>query len=169
MKSTQKIVEEQVQRWQLSRKEKVVDVPGRSVITVSREPGSGGRLIAAQLAEELGFDIFHQEVIHQMAESAKLNSRLFETVDEKGMSVIEEAISAAILEHHIWPDEYLKHLMKVLGVIGKHGRAVVVGRGTNFILPADKCLRVRVIAAMGVRVRRLCKEFGLSPKRPSDG
>ena len=52
--------------------------------------------------------------------------------------------------------------MKIVGVIGEHGRSVIVGRGGNFILPKDRCLRVRIVAPLAVRVKRVCKEFGLS-------
>lgn len=162
MKSVQQIVEEQVHRWQLLGKEKKEQPAELPVVTISREPGSGGRIIAANLAEKLDFDVFHQEVLHQMAKSAKVGSRLLETLDEKGLNLLEEAISAVVHEHHLWPDEYLKHLMKIIGVIGEHGRAVVVGRGANFILPRDRCFRVRVIAAMAIRVERMCKQFDLS-------
>jgi cytidylate kinase len=156
------MVEEQVQRWQLLNKEKREPVKGISVVTISREPGSGGRIVAAKLAQSLEFDLFRQEVIHQMAESANVNKRLLETLDEKGINLLEETVSSVINEHHLWPDEYLKHLMKAIGVIGEHGRAVIVGRGANFILPPENCFRVRVIAPMVIRVNRLSKEFNLS-------
>lgn len=162
MKSIQQIIEEQVQRWQALTQEKKVQPVKRSVISISREPGSGGRIIATDLANKLGFDLFHQEVLHQMAQSANVNTRLLETLDEKGLNLLEETISSVINEHHLWPDEYLKHLMKVIGVVGEHGRSVLVGRGGNFILQKERCLRVRVVAPLPIRVKRVCKEFGLS-------
>lgn len=161
MRTTQQIVEEQVQRWQLLNTEKREPVKGIDVIAISREPGSGGRIIAVKLSEILGFDLFHQEVIHQMSESANVNKRLLETLDEKGLNLLEETVSSVINEHHLWPDEYLKHLMKTVGVICEHGRAVIVGRGANFILPRERCLRVRVIAPMAIRLKRICREYDL--------
>lgn len=164
MKSIQQIIEEQVQRWRVSTLEKQVKPAKRCVISISREPGSGGRIIAAELANKLRFDLFHQEVLHQMAQSANVDTRLVETLDEKGLNLLEETISSVVNEHHLWPDEYLKHLMKVVGVIAEHGCCVLVGRGANFILPKERCLRVRVVAPLQVRVKRVCKEFGLSPE-----
>ena len=160
-RSVQKIVEEQVQRWTLLSKEKKKEET-LPVITVSREPGSGGRLVAKGVAERLGFDLFHQEVIHEMAKSAQVSNRLVETLDEKGISMIEDWISAAISERHLWPDEYLKHLLNVIGAIAGHGRAVLVGRGANFLIPADKRFRVRIIAPREVRIKHMMREFKLS-------
>ena len=33
--------------------------------------------------------------------------------------------------------------MKVIGTIGEHGQAVIVGRGANFVLAAETCFRIR--------------------------
>jgi len=162
-RSIQQIIEEQVKRWEAMKpKEKEIDERGVSVITVSREPGSGGKLIAKGIAEKLGFDLFHQEVIHEMAESAQAKTMLLETLDEKGLSVLDDLVSAIVYERHLWPDEYLKHLMKVVGTIGKHGRAVVVGRGANFILSKGKIFRVRIIAPLDLRIKNVIREHGTS-------
>ena len=71
-------------------------------------------------------------------------------------------ISSLVYERHLWPDEYLQHLMKVIGTIGKHGRAVIVGRGAQFVLPPVDNLRVRVIAPMRKRIRNAVAELGVS-------
>jgi cytidylate kinase len=118
--------------------------------------------LAERLAEKLGYDLFHQEVIHNMAESARTSVQLLETLDEKGVSVLEEWISSLVDNRHLWPDQYLQHLMKIIGTIGKHGQAVIIGRGANFVLPPDKRLSVRVIAPMDARVRNVSQELGIT-------
>jgi cytidylate kinase len=163
MKSIPRITEEQVQRWQIMRKEEKEEKRGISIITVSREPGSGGRIIASRLAEKLGIDIFHQEVINEMAKSADVSEKLVETLDERGLSILEDWISSLVHERHLWPDRYMQHLMKVVGTIGKHGRAVVVGRGANFILPPEKRFAVRIVADQTWRIQNVAKEFDITP------
>jgi cytidylate kinase len=159
-RSIHQIVEEQVRKWQIMHSERV-EKPKFPVITVSREPGSGGKLVAAGIAEKLGLDLFHQEVIHEMARSTQAETRILETLDEKRLSVLEDWISSLVHKRHIWPDEYLQHLMKVIGTIGKHGKAVIVGRGANFILPPEKRFRVRVIAPLKDRVNNVVREFNV--------
>lgn len=44
--------------------------------------------------------------------------------------------------------------MKVITTIGKHCRAVIVGRGANFILPSEGTFRVRVLADLGIRAKK---------------
>ncbi len=162
MKTIPRIIEEQVHRWQITQKKKVPEQEGVSIVTLSREPGSGGRIVASRLAEKLGIDIFHQEVIHEIARSADVSATVLETLDERGLSTLEHWISSLVHERHLWPDRYMQHLMKVIGTIGKHGRAVIVGRGANFVLPAEKRFAVRIVAPQAWRIENVSKEFDIS-------
>lgn len=159
-RSIEKIVDDQVLQWQKisSRKEP----GGISVITISREYGGGGIIIASQLAKKLGYSLFHQEIIEKIANSAKISKRIITTLDEKKRSLLEESISAVISERHLWPDEFLKHLLKVIGTIGRHGRAVIVGRGANVILPLEKILRIRIICPLPHRIKNIARRLNIS-------
>ena len=164
MKSIQRLIEEQVNRWQIMQKEQKEEKEGVSIITVSREPGSGGRIVAGKLAEKLGIDIFHQEVINEIAKRADVSEKLLETLDERGFSILEDWISSLVYDRHLWPDEYMQHLMKVVGTIGKHGRAVIVGRGANFVLPPEKRFSVRIVAPQSWRIQNVSKEYDITPE-----
>lgn len=161
-RTIQQIVEEQVQKWNYERREPEPEDKPKLVVTISREPGSGGKLIAAGIAEQLNFDLFHQEVIHEMARSAQVSRQLLESLDEKGLSFLEDWIASLIHRNHLWPDEYLQHLLKVITAIGKHGHAVLVGRGANFILPQENIFRLRVIAPRSFRTEKVAEEYGVS-------
>lgn len=162
IRSIHQIIDEQVKKWEMMRKEKKKKEDGIPVITISREPGSGGRIVAEGIAERLGLDLFHREIIHEMAESADISTRVLETLDEKGLTVVEDWISELVYERHLWPDQYLKHLMKVIGAIGEHGRAVIVGRGASFILPPEGRFSVRIVAPLEVRVQNVARNFDVS-------
>jgi cytidylate kinase len=161
-RSIQQIIEEQMRRWQLMKTEKVKAKRGVSVITISREPGSGGRVVAKKLAEKLGFEVFHQEVLHEIAKRADVSEKLLGTLDEKGLTVLEDCISSMVYDRHLWPDEYLKHLMKVIGGIGEHGCAIIVGRGANFVIPPQNRLRLRIVAPQKVRIANVAHAFDIT-------
>lgn len=160
-RSVEKIIEEHVQRWQIlqSKKPEEKIFP---VITISREAGSNGRTIAEKLSEKYDLALFHQEVVHEMAQNAQVSVKLLEQLDEKAQNVLDEWIASLVDSEHLWPDRYLRHLMKIIGTIGKNGRAVIVGRGANFVLQPEKRFRVRVLAPMNVRVDNIAKAFGTS-------
>jgi cytidylate kinase len=161
-RSIEKIVDDQVLQWNRFKAEAKDVRSGIRVITISRESGSGGTVLAEKLARELAFDLFHREVIQEMAESANISTRIIESLDEKRLSMLDDSIAAIIRDRHLWPDQFLKHLMKVVGTIGKHGRAVIVGRGAHFILPHDENLRVRVIAPLAMRIRNVAQKLDIS-------
>ena len=161
-RSIEQIIEEQMQRWQLMKSKKVKEKQGFSTITISREPGSGGRVVAKKLAAKLDFKVFHQEVLLEIAKRADVSDKLLATLDEKGLTVLEDCISALVYDRHLWPDEYLKHLMKVIGAIGEHGRAIIVGRGANFVVPPQNRLRLRIVAPQNVRIANVARVFDVT-------
>lgn len=162
VRSMEQLIEEQVHRWRLMHVEKKAEKEVLPVVTISREPGSGGRIVAQKLAVKLDVEVFHQEVLHEMAKRADISKQMLATMDERGLSILEDWISSLVYDRHIWPDEYLGHLMNVIGTIGKHGRAVVVGRGANFILAPEQRFRVRITAPRRFRIRKVAQEFNLS-------
>jgi len=161
-RSMEQIIEEQVQRWQLSHRQTPREEQGFRVFTVSREPGSGGRLVAQRVAKILGFDCFHQELIQAMAASAQVEARVLETLDEKGVNTLEHWIASLADRRHLWPDQHLNHLMRVMGAVSRHGKAVIVGRGSNFAVPPAHRLRIRVVAPLEERISRVSETFGVS-------
>jgi cytidylate kinase len=160
-RSIHQLIDEQVRKWNLTQASKKEAPPPRPVITLSREPGSGGRLVAQGVAERLGLDLFHKEVLHAMASSAKVSTQVLATLDERGLNTLEDLMATLVNERHLWPDEYAHHLIKVVGAIGRHGNAILVGRGANFILPADRRFRIRVIAPLEFRVQSVAHTYDI--------
>lgn len=158
-RSIEQMIEEQVRKWQFDRTRPKTEIPFKPIVTISREPGSGGNVIGERLARRLDLALFHQEVIHAMAKSAKVSAQLLESLDEKGLSVLEDWMAYLVDSRHMWPDQYIKHLMKVIGAIGRLGGAVLIGRGANFILPPERRFSLRVIAPMEVRVANVARTY----------
>jgi cytidylate kinase len=161
MRAIHQLIEEQVRRWEILKTKSAEEKP-LPVITLSREPGSGGKFVAKSVADRLGLDYFHQELINAMAQNADTSTRVIRTLDERGVSMIEDWVSAAVSDRHLWPDEVSRVLMQVIGTIARHGKAIIVGRGANFVLPPEKCFRVRIVAPMSMRVNRVAEIHGIT-------
>ncbi len=151
-----RLVEYQLGKWQAEKREKGPN------ITISRETGSGGSEIARILARDLDMDLMGGQIISKVAESARMSSKVVETLDEKAMSNLDSWINSLFTSRHLWPDVYLRHLTKVIAAIGEHGNAVIVGRGAHFILAAESAFRIRFISPMEIRVRRIMRDRGIS-------
>jgi len=161
-KSIHKIIDEQIKRWEMGKKEEKPIQETINVISISRESGSQGHEVAKKLCKETGFDLFHNEILEAMIEASKNSRVLLETLDEKGMNIVDDIVSNFVNEHHLWPDEYSKLLFKILSTIGKHGKAVILGRGANCVLHKQNVLRVRVVAPMIIRRETIQKAHDLN-------
>jgi cytidylate kinase len=161
--SVEEFVRDQVEKWQkiytAGGKQKKAQIP---VITLCMEPGSGGCIIASQIAERLGFDFFHRDIIHKISESARISETVIESLEKERLSGVKDFISSLVKDQYIHPDIYLEHVMRVIGTIGKHGHAVVVGRGANFIIPPKDRFAVRVIAPLDKRIENVAHRFNVT-------
>ena len=161
-KSIHKMIDERIKRWELEKREDKPLQETINVITISRESGSRGYDVAKKLCRETGLDLFHHEIVDAMVETSKSSRVFLETLDERGMNVVDDIVSNFVSEHHLWPDEYSKLLFKILTTIGKHGNAVVLGRGANCVLHKQNALRVRLVAPMIVRRDYIQKSLDLN-------
>ena len=161
--SIDQFVKQQVKKWEgqfTDKKDKAVKrIP---VITISMEPGSGGSIIAQRVAERLGFDWFHRDIVEKIAKTAKIRSAVVNSLEKERLSGVKDFISSLMEDYYIHPDTYLRHLLVVINTIAKHGRAVIVGRGANFILPAEDIFAVRVIAPTEKRIREVALTHNVS-------
>ncbi|MCK5541865.1 MAG: cytidylate kinase-like family protein [Desulfobacterales bacterium] len=150
-KSIHKLIDEQIKRWELGKKEEKPISEVINVVTISRESGSQGLEVAKKLVRETGFDLFHNEILEAMVETSKNSRALLETLDERGMNIVDDIVSNFVNEHHLWPDEYSKLLFRILTTIGKHGNAIILGRGANCVLHRMNVLKVRIVAPPSAR------------------
>ena len=153
-------VTEQIEKMTRARKQRLEGKKTFApVITVSIQPGSGGRIIAERLAERLGFDFFNREIIQEVAESVKISPEVIEKIEKERLSGVEDLIASFVRDRYLWPGMYLEHLEKIVHAIGDTGKAVIVGRGANFILPSEKRFSIRILAPLDVRVKNIVAAY----------
>jgi len=152
-----KIVQEQLEKWQREKKQ-----VNEFTVTISRQAGAGGSEIARILAKKTGMDLMAGQIIQHVAESSKMSTKVVETLDEKAMTTMESWVNSMFVSRHLWPSDYLKHLTRVIGTIGRHGNAIIVGRGAGYILPPETTFRIKVIAPLEYRIESMMRIRNLS-------
>ncbi|NQU14722.1 MAG: cytidylate kinase-like family protein [Desulfobacteraceae bacterium] len=162
----EEIVRKQVEKWEKSQ----IEEEGQrlSVITVSVLPGSGGKVIAKQIADKLGFDLFDKAIIEVIAERAHISAATVEKAEKRRLSGFEDFFASIIDDHYLYPGAYLRHLIKVIQAISLYGRAVIVGRGASFILPPEERFSIRIIAPEDVRIQNIARAFDV-PEEEAKG
>ena len=135
-----------------SRLKESASVP---VITLCTEPGSGGRLIADELAKRLNFKLFDKNILVSMANTAAVESQSLDTIEQERPSGVQDFITALVDKNYVYTGDYVSFLKQQVEIIGKIGHSVIVGRGANFILPPKDRFSVRVIAPLDIRIRNI--------------
>ncbi len=157
--------------WDIKHRLEELMRPGRCIeegvaygpcLLVSRECGSGGGKVARQVAERLGWQVFDREVLDEIAQLAHVRVQLLDTVGERTREMWGDSWRPELEAEDIGYEMYLRYLRQVILTLGHHGDAVIVGRGAQYFLPSRCSLRVRVVAPLEMRVRRVAEAEGLS-------
>jgi cytidylate kinase len=85
-------------------------------------------------------------------------------LDERDRATIQDAVARLLNPQPIETAGYLAHLHQILLTLGHQGNVVIVGRGAEYVLPSQFGLRVRLVAPVDVRVRRIASEEDSSLK-----
>lgn len=130
-------------------------------LLVSRECGSGGGLIARRAGELLGWNVFDDRIVDEIARSAHVHQRLVQSIDERVHSRWESAWRE-LMPDDLADEKYLRHLSEVVLALGHHGNVVIVGRGAQYFLPSQCAVRMRVVAPLEMRTKRMAERQKLT-------
>jgi cytidylate kinase len=171
MTSIEAIIDRQLRRWELESNIRAAELTSNEirqrhqpVITISRQRGSGGTLIARKLADRFNYTLLHKDVIDRMVESTGYKRRLIESLDEHSHSQMEMWFEAMVGGKYVDGSDYIKHLLEIIYSISRLGGVVVIGRGANFIVGQELGFHIRVVAPRDVRIRKLMEYESLSEK-----
>jgi cytidylate kinase len=157
------IVEEQAHRWAIRREEGRHE-KWQPIVTVARLHGARGDTLARRVADDLGFGLFDQELLHRIAESAQLSERVVSALDEKDRELLASWLAGFASRTYLTPVGYRYHLAQVIGAIAHQGGAVIVGRGAHLILGQGAALRVLAVAPLEERIRTVMEDEHLGER-----
>ena len=161
MTSIEAIINRQLKRWELEQRagEHETPAPPRPapIVTVSRETGSRGSYFGSRLAQRLGYQRLHREVIDAICESSGYRKRIVEALDEKVRTEMEAVVESLFTGQMIDHSDYIRHLARVLLSMAELGGVVVMGRGANFILGPRRGFHIRVVCPREKRIENLIK------------
>lgn len=147
------------------------------VITISRQFGSGARLLGKMIAGELGYIFADSEVIEKIAEAANVSPHWVETVEREAggklSRVINKMVSKPLVDRVLkgergYIDEkiYLDYLVVIIAQVAEEGNVVILGRGSQYILnDHPDAFHVLLINEFENRVKFMVENYGLSQKR----
>jgi len=171
------IVERQMQQWEKERNEPDKQISFEfphlaggikiEYITIGRLVGAGGAEVARILSDQMNWQLYDREILEYMSKNMKVHVRLLTSLDERTVGWIGDRLMPFLArkrkEDHVKQMRYFQHLGEVLLALAKHGRAIILGRGSGLILPREKGLSVFVTAPFELRCKRYAgeKKIGL--------
>jgi len=135
------------------------------VVTIEREYGCGAGSIAARLAERLGWKLWDQLITEEIARLAKVDAATVKRCDERMDSRLHRLAKSfwrgsyergtPLADQIFDTDCMMSWMQDIANRIGREGNAVVVGRGTPYLLRENPdAFHVFLYAPRAEKIRR---------------
>jgi len=128
--------------------------PKKPVITLSRDYGSGGDVIATRLCQRLDLPLYDQDLLKALALRLNEDPAVVRQLDEGLGRAKDLWLYRLFSGKEVSPDVYRDTLVKLVMSLGRLG-GVIVGRGAHVILSDACALRVRIAGTPEVCARRM--------------
>ncbi len=138
------------------------DQPRPFSIAISREAGTRGPVVARALGARLGWKVYDQELLEMVARELHVRVKLLENVDERHVTWLQESVESFAAVPAVREGKYVRHLIETMLSLAAHGRCVIVGRGSPFVLPPATTLRVRLVAPVEDRIANVSHDQNLA-------
>lgn len=159
----------------------------KKIITISREYGSGGRVIGQLIAKDLGYDFYDKEIIDMAAQESGLSADFIAKTEQNissgwlynlllGTSYAGTSASTGgqpMTGHApVMPlaDQVFNAQRKTILTLAKKGPCVIVGRCADYILSTSDeinradLLNVFIYADLEAKMKRAIEYYGIPEK-----
>ncbi len=144
-----------------------------AVLTISRQFGAGGITLGKMVSEKLSYTFYDEEIIQLVAEKAKVSRHWVESMEKEAGGKIQRLISGLVSRSlidrilddqrgYIDEDIYVDLLHEVIQRIADEGDAVLIGRGSQYILKDNtNACHVLLVADKEHRIKFIEKHYNL--------
>ena len=144
----------------------------RKLVTISREYGSGGRLIGRMVAEKMGLPFYDREIIDMAVEKSGLSHEVIETAELRAKSSISYSLASVMPFGEMFAPEAMSINEKlfmtqfdVIRQIGETDEGVIIGRCADYVLrDLPGVTNIFIYAEFEDRVKRCVESYGDDPE-----
>lgn len=139
------------------------------IITISRQYGSGGRIVGKKLADALGVPFYDNELIALAAEKTGMSEECFQDAEKTspGNLLFSLTSLAPSMDSYGLPlsEKIFLVQSQVIKEIAEQGSCVIVGRSADYVLSDNPdCINIFLQADMEDRVKRAVALYDLPEK-----
>ncbi len=150
----------------------------KTIITIGREYGSGGKEIGKKLSEKLGIPFYDDEFAEDVAEAVNAHPDVVKKVDERATnSLLYTLVSGGGLRGISDVIQYEMHINDKVFVgqsnfikeTAKKGPCIFLGRCADYVLDGEEnLLRVFLYADMDKKIERISRLYDLDSKKAKE-
>ena len=140
----------------------------KKIITISREFGSGGRIIGKRLAEKLGVPYYDRDLLDRIAEESGFSREMIETAEKKAKNGFLYSLASAMGTGEAGPESlslnerFFLAQFDTIRKIAEEGSCVIVGRCADYILRGlPYATNVFIYAEEADKIKRAVEEYGI--------
>ena len=132
------------------------------VITIGREYGSGGRLIAKKLADQMDITFYDKQLISDVAKKTGFSEQFIRNSEhQRPTNSFLYDLYTSVQTPSV-PDQVFIAQAKIIKEAAARESCVIVGRCADYILrDQPNCLKVFINAPLDQRIRRAREEYGV--------
>ncbi|MBD5147864.1 MAG: cytidylate kinase-like family protein [Oscillibacter sp.] len=145
----------------------------KTIITIGRQFGSGGKEVGIRVAKELGIPFYDKELLQETAKKSGLCEKIIENFDERPKSLLYSiamdsymfALPGSGVGDSLEQQVYLA-TFNTIRHMAEQGPCVMIGRCADYALAENpNLLSLFIYAPLDVRMERVAKRQGISPER----
>lgn len=150
----------------------------KSVITISREFGSGGREIGKKLADKLGIPFYDKELLAEAAKQSGICEDLFYKHDETYTSSLLYSLVMGAYpvsnDGKLYPDMPLNHKIflsqfEAIKSIAQKGPCVIIGRCADYVLADNfETIDFFIYGNMAEKKKRILERYDIEKNKAED-
>jgi cytidylate kinase len=150
----------------------------RPFVTISRQSATGADSLPARLALRLNHDesgdwsVWDHPLVEKVSAECGIAQRIIDLMIEQPDNWLQELADGYVIgQERCNAQEFCVYKRVSIAIRGlaTAGNAIIVGRGGMFVTHGmPNGIRIRVIAPMDYRIRRLAEEQGVSPREAAD-
>ncbi len=149
----------------------------KSIVTIGRQFGSGGREVGEKLSKKLNVPFYDKELLKRAAKESGLCEEIFENFDEKPTSsflysLVMDPYSLGYTNNGFELPLNHKVFLAAFDTIKKianEGPCVIVGRCADYALQDyNNCINLFIKAPIEQRIKRISSKYNLSENKAKD-
>lgn len=137
----------------------------KTVITIGREHGSGGRQVGEELAKKLGIKCYDKELLAETAKESGLATSFIAEYEEKKPQFFMGTGAFYAYEQPVSLQLYVEQ-SKVIKKLAERESCVIVGRCSDYVLEGDdRVLNVFIHAPLADRIARVADRENITEEK----